>query len=50
LNGRRQVGLHSRKAGFGGTPIFNGKIRPGMVDDDKLEKEMRAEPSTAVAS
>ena len=32
----------AHKAGIDGTPtfIFNGKFRPGMVDDDKLEKEM----------
>jgi protein-disulfide isomerase len=32
----------AHKAGVDGTPtfIFNGKFRPGMVDDDTLKKEM----------
>jgi len=32
----------AHKAGIDGTPtfIFNGKFRPGMVDDEKLAKEM----------
>ena len=34
----------AHKAGVDGTPtfIFNGKFRPGMVDDDKLANEMKS--------
>jgi protein-disulfide isomerase len=34
----------AHKAGIDGTPtfIFNGKFRPGMVDDEKLASEMKS--------
>jgi protein-disulfide isomerase len=34
----------AHKAGVDGTPtfIFNGKFRPGMVDDETLAKEMKS--------
>jgi predicted DsbA family dithiol-disulfide isomerase len=34
----------ARKTGIDGTPTFilNGKLRPGMVDDDTLEQAMKS--------